>query len=346
MSTAKFQYKARKSEDWEKREKQSGSSFVGFIEDQFETYTVRKGENWMRILPPTWEDPSHYGYDVWVHYGVGPQNASVICLLKQKNQPCPICEAKAIAEDAGKDDLASELKPGRRVCVWILDRKEEKKPQIWAMPWSLDRDISKVARDRQTGELYQLDHPDAGYDVSFDAEGEAMTRKYVGTQLARRPSPVDEKHLDYIMANPLPNCLIWRNYAELKELLAGVPSAAVAGEATRTATPAVERPARMSPGEEARWEAEQAAKQNSSEISSVAQRAVTERPITRAAVVADPVQTVERENPTQSAPETSSAGARVADSRPADQPVAQTTTEAQPAKTLSRAEALRARFGK
>src|ERR1700747_1884482 len=107
---------------WRKRE--SGSTFQGFILDEVQGFSPKK-ENWVRFAPPTWEDASHYGIDIWVHYSVGPENASVLCLYKMTGKPCPVCEAHASAEAAGRED-ADRLKPTRRVLVWLVNRNDER----------------------------------------------------------------------------------------------------------------------------------------------------------------------------------------------------------------------------
>jgi len=226
---ANFQYRPRSQSDWEKRERQTGSRFASFALDDFQLYSPKKGDNYIRILPPTWNDPRHYGYDLWVHYSVGPDGGTVICNQKMKMQPCPICQHQAKMEAAGRED-AGDYKPTRRVLVWLIDRAEEgaggdekKKstPMLWAMPWTLDRDISKLCRDRQSGELYQIDHPTEGFDITFEREGEPPIVKYIGIQLARRPSAVDSKMLDYIEQNPIDKVLLWRSYEEVAALFQG-----------------------------------------------------------------------------------------------------------------------------
>ena len=214
-----FKYQARDPKAWEKRADQQGSDFKGVIIDDVETYTPKKGDNFVRILPPTFENPEHYGMDVWVHYGIGPDRASALCLHKMKNEKCPICDARMAAERRGDEDMASELKASRRVLVWILDRNDQAKgPMAWTMPWTLDRDICKISRDKRTGQIYTIDDPNEGYDLSFEREGEKMQVKYTGIQLSRRPSSVDEDTLDYISELPLTEILVWRNFDELSEM--------------------------------------------------------------------------------------------------------------------------------
>jgi|SRR5277367_4532199 len=216
----RFTYVPRATEQWTQRAEQTGGSYIGFIKDSIETYSAKK-ENWLRILPPTWPDAKHYGFDCWVHYGVGPQNASVLCNLKMYNTPCSVCEAYTKADAEGRED-AYEFKATRRVLIWMVDRQDEGDvPVAWASPWTLDRDISKLCKDRQTGELYMIDHPEAGYDITFDREGELPNVKYVGIQIARRPSSVAEKYIEYIIERPLPSLLIKRTYEEVRALFEG-----------------------------------------------------------------------------------------------------------------------------
>lgn len=216
-----FQYQARAADAWQERSEQRGGGFVSYIKPSIQQFSVQKKENFIRILPPTWPSPKHYGYDVWVHYGVGPQQATVLCNLKMFNTKCPVCDAYAIADGQGKED-AYDLKANRRVLVWLINRKDANLPPLaWGMPWTLDRDISKLCKDPQTGELYQIDHPDNGYDLSFERDGEGQNVKYVGVQIARRPSSVEDKYLDYIVANPLPDILVKRSYEEVCALFEG-----------------------------------------------------------------------------------------------------------------------------
>lgn len=226
-----FTYVRRSAQEMEKRASQQAGDFQGFIKDEYRTYTVRKGDNSIRILPPTWENPEHYALDVWTHYGVGPDRASVICLYKMGKGACPVCEARQRLEASNADEQEiQDLKPSKRAVVWIIDRKDEDQgPVLWPMPWTLDRDIAKVSKDRETGELYLIDHPDEGYDVYFEKVGEGIGTKYAAPQLARRPSSIDPSYLEYIVECPIPDTLRWRTYDEVKALFSGGGGGATTG---------------------------------------------------------------------------------------------------------------------
>jgi hypothetical protein len=226
-----FTYRVRSTEQWDKRANQTGSDFEGWLKEEYRLYTPAKGENHVRILPPSpaWKDANHYGIDVSVHYQVGPDKASVICLFKMLAKPCPICEARVRAEKARDEDQARELRVAKRVLAFILNRKDENQGVLaWGMPYTIDREISKSSRDRTTGAYFVIDHPEEGYDIYFDKDGEGINTKYSGVNLARRSSSINPKVLDWLETHALPDALRWRDYDEVKRLFEG----AGRGEAT------------------------------------------------------------------------------------------------------------------
>ena len=86
----KFQYKKRGYTEARKRADQSASTRDSFIIEEISLYKPAEGDNTIRIIPPTWEDPENYGLDIYVHYNVGPDNAAYLCLDKMLGKPCPI----------------------------------------------------------------------------------------------------------------------------------------------------------------------------------------------------------------------------------------------------------------
>ena len=218
-----FPYKVRSREQWEARANSSGD-FEGWLKDEYRIYKPQPKENCVRILPPSpeWENPPHYGMDVWVHYSVGPDKAAVICLFRMKKGNCPICEERARYERAKDEEKARELRPTKRVLVFVINRKDEQQgPLAWGMAKTLDDGIGKVARDRSTGEYYFVDHPTDGYDIYFDKEGEGLLTKYTGVTLAKKMTAAPESALDWLVHRPIPDALRWRTYEEVKRLFTG-----------------------------------------------------------------------------------------------------------------------------
>jgi len=201
------------------------------VVDEVSLWRPADGQNRIRILPPTWEDARHYGYDIYIHYGVGADNQSYLCLQKMKNKPCPICEERAKASSKGDDEAAKAYAPKKRVMVYMIDRKnEDEGVKVWAMPWTLDRDLAERQVDPDTNEVLLIDDPDEGYDVMFSREvkgGNTRFAGYVGIDIARRPSPLSDDEdqmrdwLSFIVDNPIPSILRFYDYDHIKRVFFG-----------------------------------------------------------------------------------------------------------------------------
>jgi len=229
-SKPKFQYRSRSVEDMQKRASQSGKNQDSYISDDAKVFVPKGGDSIVRILPPTWEDPEHFGYEIFVHYGVGADRSDYLCLDWARNTKgeCPICAERAKAEAAGEEEYAKSLKPKKRVLCYVIDRAhEDEGPMVWAMPWTIDRDICARAYDKRTKEVFNVDDPDNGFDISFTREGEGLKTKYLGIDIARRPSPISdapstqEKLMDFVITNPIPSILIERTAEEISKAFAG-----------------------------------------------------------------------------------------------------------------------------
>lgn len=208
-----FVYKQRDPNVAKKRGDQSANDFDVIIRDDLKSFTP-EGDKIIRILPPTWDSPEHFGLDLHVHYGIGPDNQSYLCLDKMKGEPCPICEERARAQADGDSDYADQLKPTKRVLYALVDRDHEKEGvQFWAAPWTIDRDICKLVVDKRTGDTLAIDDPEDGYDVEFSRTGKGINTKYTGISISRRPSELgNDKWLDFMVENPLTEILVYKDY--------------------------------------------------------------------------------------------------------------------------------------
>jgi hypothetical protein len=221
--TGSFSYRERSVDDVKSRASQSGSSRDSFLKDNVTYFTPKVGDNTVRILPPTWDDARHFGIDVHVHYEIGPDKAAYLCLDKMEGKPCPICEERAKAEASGDTDYAAKLKASKRVLVYVIDRDTEKDGvKLWNMSWTIDRDLAALCVDKRTGEVYYIDHPDTGYDISFERKGTGLKTEYLGMQVARRASELgSSKWLDYAEDNPIPDLLVFHDYEHISDVFSG-----------------------------------------------------------------------------------------------------------------------------
>jgi hypothetical protein len=224
----KFQYRPRTADEVHQRQHQQGGAREGFVRSDVKTWQPKEGENTIRLLPPTWDGANAIGYQLFAHYQIGPDNSSYLCLEQMKKEPCPICEERMEADKRGDDDVANELKPKKRVAVYIIDRAQESKgPQLWVMPWTVDRDIAALMFDKKTKGVLAIDSPEDGYDVSFEKVKKAQFFEYTGVQIDRRPSPLSEdeddheKWMQYIIENPIPDVLQFAEYDHIREAFGG-----------------------------------------------------------------------------------------------------------------------------
>lgn len=218
-----FQYHERSADSYKRRGEQGGSDFDKYLNDAIKMYKTAEGDNTIRILPPTWNDAEHFGYDIYVHYGVGPDNQTYLCLHKMKGEPCPICDERERAQKDGDQEYADKLKPAKRVLVYIIDRNNEKDgPVVWSMPWTVDRDLCKLVVDKRTGELLPIDHPEKGYDVEFERKGKGDRTQYIGLAIARRESDLgNSRWLDQIQEHSIPDSLIFYEYDHIAKVFGG-----------------------------------------------------------------------------------------------------------------------------
>lgn len=239
-----FNYRPRTADEIKKRATQTGGGRDTFIDGNVKLFNAKSGDFKVRICPPTWDDAEHFGLEVWVHYGIGPDNAGYLCPQKMKGEACPLCEARMEAEKDGDVELVKALRPTKRVLIYLVDRAQEGDgPKAWASPWSnFDKEVCAQAFDADTGEVVPLDNPDEGYDVHFSVEGIGEKKQYVGVKIARKASPIADDDdaamawLQFITENPLPNVLIYHDYDHMKESYEGKSSKPAAGEEKPRAT--------------------------------------------------------------------------------------------------------------
>lgn len=212
----KFTYKERSVDSLKARAERTGGKFDSIYKGGYDTWKPKQGDNLIRFLPPTWDNADHYGYNVWTHGFVGPEQGSYLCLFKMQGKPCPVCEQANAARIAGDEEEQRQNTASERIITWILNRDgdDPAKPLLFQMSWTQDRDILALCHNRRTHAALWIDNPDVGYDVSFQRAGTGMKQtRYFGYQIARDHSPlnddarVQDSILQFIEDNPIPSVL-------------------------------------------------------------------------------------------------------------------------------------------
>lgn len=228
---AGFVYRERSADAVKKRAERKGGRFDSIFKQSFDSWRPKVGANRIRILPPTWDDFDHYGFRIFVHRFIGPDNSTYLCPSKMLNKKCPICAAVKETRDAGEEEEAKRMSAVEQFVYWVLDRDEkDPSPELTAFSWTMDRDIAKLTIDDRTGKILLIDHPDDGFDLTFDRDGQGMKTRYSAYRIDRESSPISEDEaeqeevLSLISKNPIPDCLQYYPPDYLQRMLDGTAS--------------------------------------------------------------------------------------------------------------------------
>lgn len=227
----KFRGGSRTVEDVDRRSKQTGGNYDSFLTSDIPFFKPREGENAVRIMPPTWDDIEKWGkgweIQVYLHRNVGPDNATYLCLDKMLGKKCPVCEARRNARD---EDEADALRAQWRALCYVIDRFSEKSgPQVWGLPLTLFREINSRSISKKTKGMILIDGDKDGYghDVEFTRTGTGLKTKYEGVSIDQEATPiaddvkVEDKWLDYIEDNSLPESLVYYDAEHIEKVLFG-----------------------------------------------------------------------------------------------------------------------------
>lgn len=224
-----FSYQKRSKDTLKERANMKGGNFDTIFKPAFKQWKPKDGKNRIRILPPTWNDAKHYGYDIYVNYNIGADNQSYLSLEKHGHGADPLAEARREAQKEGDKDFAKKLQPNQRILYWIIDRNDEDEgPLLWAAPFTFDKSLSNLCIDEDTKDVIFIDDPEEGADVRFYKEGTGMLTKYDPSKmkvLEAGPISDDEglenEWLDFIHENPLPDVLNFYSYDHIAATFGG-----------------------------------------------------------------------------------------------------------------------------
>lgn len=152
------------------------------VDGDVEFFSPKEGRNRINIIPYTIKTKNHplvrrgefeigdkdYVMDIYTHRGVGPSEASVICLKSTYGKPCPICEYAAQLKKQGKEDEAGALKPSRRVFYNVQDCKNPDKLLVFeASHFLFEKELIDEARDDEEGGFVDFADEESGKEIKF-----------------------------------------------------------------------------------------------------------------------------------------------------------------------------------
>lgn len=152
------------------------------VDEEINFFSPQEGRNRINIIPYTIKTRNHplvrrgewdigckdYVMDIFVHRGVGPSEANVLCLKSNYGKPCPICEQSELLKKQGKEKESKELKPTRRVFYNIQDLKEPDKLKVFETSHFLfEKELIDEARDDDEGGFVDFADEEAGKEIKF-----------------------------------------------------------------------------------------------------------------------------------------------------------------------------------
>ena len=131
---------ARYQQSYATKDSGSNNSIFQWVkaDNEVRFFKPKEGRNMINIIPYEIKSKKHplvrqgsmkvgnidYVMDVWIHRSIGPSQADVVCLRRNYNRACPICEAMDEAKAAGNKDELNALKPRRRVFYNVVNVNE------------------------------------------------------------------------------------------------------------------------------------------------------------------------------------------------------------------------------
>lgn len=218
-----------------------GGLYESIFKQGIRKYKQRRGENNVRILPPTFGKRNYPVYPIFVHYGVGPDNATFLCARRMFSQDCAVCDHRQRLMDEGEDEAANELKINSQFIAWVIDRMDKDDaigPQVMQYGYGVNSSIAAVSLEEEGGTLVFF-HPEKGYDLTYTQNhkgGDQKNVSYIGHKFSRRESPIHrnealmDQWLEYINDNPLDQILKDVDYDYVKKCI-GTRKSSVADDA-------------------------------------------------------------------------------------------------------------------
>lgn len=228
-----FDYQPPTFEEASKLTERRGGRYDNIIkQDGPRFFKAKAGDNFIRILPPTWDKARHYALPIKTHREIGPDNATYLCLKENETSPdknCPICEERNnLSRQRAPQKELDALRPQTSLLIYLVDRSnEDQGPVIWTISNKSDLEILAQSLEKRQQRYLPIAHPIDGYDVEFIRDGEGFGTRYRGFKVARTTSPLHdnpdklEEWLNFIEDHPIPDILSFYSAERIESVFHG-----------------------------------------------------------------------------------------------------------------------------
>jgi len=182
-----------RTEEKNKSAKSSGNYGNRILElpEGTEFFKPVEGKNAIEILPFFASSKKHpdvanndiqvgdpdYLLDLWVHRGIGiSKTDDFLCLRKNYNKHCPICEEMDLLRQNGADkEMTDAFKPKRQVCYNVLDHSDGKVKVFIVSHFLFEKELQDEVSSGD--ELVTFSHPTEGKTIKFRARKKTMGKR-------------------------------------------------------------------------------------------------------------------------------------------------------------------------
>ena len=197
----------RVKESYEQRDSFGSKTGVFSPDAKFQRWMPKIGDHLFNIVPyivgdndPKQKEGSvAYFMELFVHYGVGPNEGAYICPTRNYNKPCPICEhQKDLRIKGAPDEEIKALYPKRRVMYNVVCcdsvEEENKGVQVWEVShFHSEKHFSELARKPKGGGFIPFTDPDSGKMIFFN---KVSLMEVTGHKFIDRDEPLSDEVLE------------------------------------------------------------------------------------------------------------------------------------------------------
>jgi hypothetical protein len=167
-----------------------------------------------------------YVMDIWVHQRFGGGDQDFVCLKKNYNKPCPLCEMAEEYRQQGKEKEYGNAKASRRVFYNVVDARDYKRGVmiLGASHYLFERELIEEAVASGSGSE-PLDFSDIGngsvvsFRSSMNTGGMYDFLEFKSFQFESREGRIPKDLLEEIIC--LDECLNLLTYEEIQEQVYG-----------------------------------------------------------------------------------------------------------------------------
>ena len=212
MNKKKSTLGKRYQSSYESKDGKNNGSVMNYGDVEF--FSPKVGKNHINIIPYEIKTKNHplvikgdmsvgdmdYVMDLFIHKNIGPAQSSIICLKKNFEKPCPICEQADKFKKEGKEDEAKALYPTRRVFYNVEDLSDGKLKVFEASHYLFEKELIDEARDDEEGGFINFADPDEGKEIKFRAidvqKGTIKYKEFKSFSFTDREDSISEDLLD------------------------------------------------------------------------------------------------------------------------------------------------------